>query len=142
MGASERTDAEASAPPPAPRESSAFDRSVAVEPIVDGGYGATVDPRWNIANAPNGGYLLSIALSAVATELPHPDPFAVSAHYPSRTEPGPAEVSVEVVRLGRGSSTARAILSQGGTARALVTATYGDLDAMHGPTSIQTERPD
>jgi acyl-CoA thioesterase len=142
MGATEGTEAEASAARLGPQEWSAFDRGVAAEPAGDGRYRATVDPRWNIANAPNGGYLLSIALSAVAAELPHPDPFAVSAHYPSRTEPGPADVSVEVVRLGRGSSTARAILSQEGTARALVTATFGDLDAMRGPTSIQTERPE
>jgi acyl-CoA thioesterase len=120
---------------------SAFDRGVAVESSDQGRYRADVDPRWNIANAPNGGYLLSIALSAVSAELPHPHPLAVSAHYVSRTEPGPAEVTVDVVRTGRGSSTARAMLSQGPKPRVAVKATYGDLDAMQGPTSIQADRP-
>jgi acyl-CoA thioesterase len=120
----------------------AFDRGVAVRSLGRGRYGAEIEPRWNIADAPNGGYLLSVALSAVAHELPHPHPFAVSAHYPKRTEPGPAEAEVEVVRIGRGMSTARAILRQQDAPRVLVTATYGDLDAMQGPTSIQAERPD
>ncbi len=120
----------------------AFDRGVSVEPIGEGRYGAVIEPRWNIAGAPNGGYLLSVALSAIGRELPHPHPFAVSAHYTSRTENGPAEVAAEVMRVGRGSSTARATLAQSGTPRVLVTATYGDLDAIHGPTSIQADRPE
>jgi acyl-CoA thioesterase len=120
----------------------AFDRATAVRPAGDGRFTAHVEPVWNIGNAPNGGYLLSIALSGVAQSLPHPHPFAVSAHYPSRIEPGPAEVRVEVVRVGKGSSTAHARLVQDGEARVLVTATYGDLDRLSGPTSIQAERPD
>jgi acyl-CoA thioesterase len=119
----------------------AFDRDVRVEPAGAGRYEARIDPRWNVAGAPNGGHLMSVVLSGVARELPHPDPLAVSAHFPRRAESGPADVEVQVVRIGRGSSTARATLSQRGTARVLVTATFGDLEAMHGPTAIRAERP-
>ncbi len=118
-----------------------FDLAIALEPLGEGRHLAHVDPRWNIAEAPNGGYLLSMALTAIRAEVPHPHPFAVSAHYPQRTANGPAEITTEVVRVGRGSTTARATLFQEGTARVLVTATFGDLDAMRGPTAIQAERP-
>ncbi len=125
-----------------PERGFVFDQAVAVEPLGHRRYKASIDPRWNIADAPNGGYLLTVVLAGVERELPHPHPLAVSAHYPSRTETGRAEVAVEPVRAGRSSSTARAVLEQGGTARVLVTATFGDLDSMKGPTSIQAERPE
>jgi len=118
-----------------------FDRAVRLERLDDGRHLGQVDPRWNIAEAPNGGYLLSMALAAIGAEVPHPHPLAVSAHYPQRTTSGPAEIATQVVRIGRGSSTALATLSQDGTVRVLVTATFGDLDAMTGPTAIQADRP-
>ena len=126
---------------------SVFDRAVAVDRTGDGRYRVAVDGAWNIGDAPNGGYLLSLSLAAVAAELAgpaeaHPHPLAVSAHFASRADPGDAEVTVEVVRVGRGTSTARAILSQGAKARVVVTATYGDLDAMRGPTAIGADRPE
>jgi len=121
-----------------------FDRAVAVEPDGAGRYRADVDAGWTIGGAPNGGYLLSIVLSAVAHELRggHPHPFAVSAHFASRAEPGEAEVSIEVVRIGRATSTVRGTILQGGKARVVVVATYGDLDEMRGPTAVSAERPE
>ena len=119
----------------------AFDRAIALDVLGEGHFLAQVDPRWNVADAPNGGYLLSMALAAIRAGVPHPHPLAVSAHYPQRTATGTAEVAVEVIRVGRGSSTARATLSQDGSARMLVTATFGDLDAMRGPTAIHAARP-
>jgi acyl-CoA thioesterase len=120
----------------------AFDRAVTLDALGGGRYRGQVDPRWNIADAPNGGYLLSMALAAIRAEVPHPHPFAVSAHYPQRTAAGDADIATEVVRVGRGSSTARATLSQEGSARMVATATFGDLDAIRGPTAIQADRPE
>src|SRR5438034_10943709 len=127
---------------PMPERAFAFDRDVAVEPIDDTRWPGEVESRWNIGSAPNGGYLVSIALSALHHALPHPDPVAVSAHFPSRVSPGPVEVAVEPIRVGRGHSTAEARLEQDGEPRVLVTATFGDLGSVHGPTLIQAERPE
>jgi acyl-CoA thioesterase len=131
-------------PDPTDEPAFAFDRAVSLTPSGDSTYRAEIDPGWNVADSPNGGYLLAVTLAAVRHEVlaTHPHPFAVSAHYPSRTGPGAADVAVEVIRTGRSSSTARAILSQEGSARVLVTATYGDLDAITGPTEIQADRPE
>ncbi len=120
----------------------AFDRGVAVRRIDAARWQGEVEPRWNIGSAPNGGYLLCIALSALHESLPHPDPVAVSAHFPSRVSPGPVEVAVEPLRVGRGHSTAVARLEQAGEPRVQVTATFGDLGSLDGPTIVQAERPD
>jgi acyl-CoA thioesterase len=120
----------------------AFDRDVAVEPIGRDRWRGHVHARWNIGSAPNGGYLVSIALSALGRTLAHPDPVAVSAHYPSRVSPGPVEVSVRTLRAGRGHSTGTAVLEQDGEPRVLVTGTFGDLEGPDGPTIVQGARPD
>jgi acyl-CoA thioesterase len=120
----------------------AFDQDASVEPLSSGRFRARVDPKWNIADAPNGGYLVTIALDAIGLTVPHPDPFAVTAHFPSRTEPGEAEVQVESVRTGRAHSTAVARLVQGGDTRVLVVATHGDLERIEGPTSVREPAPE
>lgn len=117
-----------------------FDGATAVEPAGAGLFRATITDRWNIGNAPNGGYLVSIVLAAVRASVVRPDPVAVSAHFPSRSEPGPVEVRVEVLREG-GHSTAVARLEQDGRTRLHLTATYGDLGTATGPTSVLERTP-
>lgn len=121
---------------------SRFDEGVAVTPAGEGRYRADVDPRWNIGSAPNGGYLLSIAVRALREALPHPDPVSVSGHFPGRVAPGPVDVQVERVRAGGHHSTGVASLVQDGERRVLVTATFADLSGAEGPTIIQGERPE
>jgi hypothetical protein len=99
----------------------------AVEPLGGGRYGATLDPGWAIGPKPHGGYLLAVLARAAVTEagaptapgapppiadLPHPA--ALSAHYLSAPDPGPAEVAVEVLRQGRSATQTRATLWAGG----------------------------
>jgi acyl-CoA thioesterase len=121
---------------------SVFDRAVAVQPMGDGRWQAEVEPRWNIGSAPNGGYLLSIALAPLRQTLPHPDPIAVSAHFAGRISPGPVEVGAEAIRIGARHSTGTAWLQQEGERRVTVTATFGDLSTLDGPTILMGERPE
>jgi acyl-CoA thioesterase len=123
-------------------EDVAFDRDTAVEPLGDGRWHGRVDPKWNIGDAPNGGYLVSIVIRAIGHTLPHPDPFAVSAHFPTRTETDEADVEVETIRIGRTHSTAAGRLVQGGETRVHVVATYGDLERIQGPTVIRDPPPE
>ena len=51
-----------------------FDDDTAVEPTGDGRFGAEIADRWNIGDAPNGGYLVSVALTAVRASVLRPDP--------------------------------------------------------------------
>ncbi|MFN2590068.1 MAG: thioesterase family protein [Actinomycetota bacterium] len=118
-----------------------FDRETAVVREGSGRFTAEISDRWNIFTVPNGGYLLSVVLDAVGRSIPHPDPVAVSAHFMSRVDPGPAEIRVEVVRTGRAHSTATAVFSQDGEPKFHTTATYGDLSGARGPSRVLGERP-
>jgi acyl-CoA thioesterase len=118
-----------------------FDRETAVQPNRDCWRGF-VNPNWNIGDNPNGGYLVSIALNAAKQLVEHPDPLTVTTHF---LRPGIADtecdVAVEVVRVGRMLSTARATLKQSGKARIEVLATFGDLSETVGVADEITVTP-
>ncbi len=123
-------------------------KASAVEPLGDGRYGAVLDPSWSIGTKPNGGYLLTVlARAAVAeaavgaiAELPHP--VAVSAHFLTAPDPGPAEVAVEVLRHGRTASQVRATLSAGGKRCVEAVVTCGRLHPATAPYWSSVPVPD
>lgn len=103
-------------------------RETSVERVAEHLYRGRVASQWNIADNPNGGYLLSIAIQALQQTLEHPEPLSVTAHY---LRPGipdtDCEVTTEVLRKGRTISTARATLSQAGKERLELICAFGDL---------------
>ncbi len=122
---------------------SEFDRDTATtrRPGERGSHDAALSGGWTIVRAVNGGYLLAVAARALAAELPHHDPFTLTAHYLTPGEPGPAVVRTEVIRTGRTMSTGTARLLQTGpdgreVERLRVTGFYGDLDAL--PDDVRT----
>ncbi|MFB7247591.1 TesB-like acyl-CoA thioesterase 3 [Streptomyces populi] len=120
---------------------SEFDRDTAVTPRGAGVYDVDLSAGWTIINAVNGGYLLAVLGRALADALPHSDPFTVSAHYLTASQPGPAVVRTDVVRTGRTLSTGQASLFQYDdegreVERIRVLASYGDLDSL--PDDVRT----
>ena len=96
-----------------------FDRATAVEAAGESRWTFTVDEGFTVGPKPNGGYLLAVAARAAGITVgeagaEHRDPLAASAHYLRAPDPGPAEVTVEVLRTGRGASQALATISQDG----------------------------
>src|SRR5438477_12917585 len=89
-----------------------FDRDTGFEVEGPGRFRGEITDRWNIGIAPNGGYLVSVALAAVRASVSKPDPVAVSALFPSRAEPGAASIDVDVLRQG-GHDSAIGRLVQG-----------------------------
>jgi len=83
-----------------------------------------VDPSWAVGGRPHGGYLLREAVR-VSLDDEHPHPMAVSAHYLSPPDAGPAEITVERVRTGRRVATSRVRLAQGDATRVEVLASAG-----------------
>ena len=71
----------------------------------------TLDPSWSVGDKPHGGYLLRTAVEQ-SLDPGHPHPLAVSAHYLSPPDPGPAVVEVERLRTGRRVSSSRVRLAQ------------------------------
>lgn len=71
-----------------------------------------IDPTWAVGGKAHGGYLLRTAVEA-ALDADHPHPLAVSAHYLSSPDPGPAQLEVQRLRTGRRVATSRIALRQG-----------------------------
>ncbi|MEU6096008.1 thioesterase family protein [Streptomyces sp. NPDC047079] len=120
---------------------SEFDRDTAVTLREPGVYGIDLSAGWTIITAVNGGYLLAVLGRALADALPHPDPFSISAHYLTASQPGPAVIRTDVVRTGRTLSTGQASLFQYDdegreVERIRVLASYGDLDSL--PDDVRT----
>jgi len=120
---------------------SEFDRDTAVTLREPGVYDIDLSAGWTIINAVNGGYLLAVLGRALADALPQSDPFTISAHYLTASQPGPAVVRTEIVRTGRTLSTGQASLFQYDdegreVERIRVLASYGDLDTL--PEDVRT----
>lgn len=119
-----------------------FDDDVAVEKDGDRRWKATIPERWNIIDVPNGGFVLSLMMAALARDVPHPDPLTVTGHFLSPTRPGGVEITTEMIKSGRTLSTAAISLSQDGRERVRALATCGDLDLFSGPTEIVGRPPE
>ncbi|GAB4215034.1 MAG: thioesterase family protein [Sandaracinaceae bacterium] len=104
-------------------------------------FDAVVSDRWSIGTAPNGGYLAVLVARAMAEALPHKDPFSITLHFLRIARPGPACIEVEVVRVGRGHSTAEARLIQEGAEVVRALATFGELGRSDGPTVVRAVAP-
>ncbi|MEU9735559.1 thioesterase family protein [Streptomyces sp. NPDC048002] len=120
---------------------SEFDRDTALTRREPGVYDIDLSAGWTIISAVNGGYLLAVLGRALSDALPHADPFTVSAHYLTASQPGPAVVRTSVVRTGRTLSTGQASLFQYDdqgreVERIRVLASYGDLDTL--PDDVRT----
>jgi hypothetical protein len=74
-------------------------------------YDVTLDASWSVGTKPHGGYLLS-TMAGLALDETHPHPMAISAHYVSSPDAGPATVEVERLRTGRSVASSRMRLSQ------------------------------
>lgn len=81
----------------------------------------------------HGGWLLETVSAAVMEQTTHSHPLAVSAHFLSPAQPGPATLEVEPLRAGRTVGTLRARLTQGDRIRVEVLVTAGTLPAVGSP---------
>lgn len=119
-----------------------FDADTAVHGDRDARYRATVSDRWDIpGRTPNGGYLLALAVRAMAGELPHPDPVAVSAVFTRPGSHGPADLTVQVLRTGRQLSYATVVLRQHGQDVLHGQAAFADLTVPQGPVLARNPPP-
>jgi len=110
-----------------------FDNETNVTSTTAGSWQGMVSPEWNIGTNPNGGYLLSLITNALSRELSHPDPLSITTHYLRPGIPGAeCSINVEILRIGKTVSNARATLYQENKARLEVMAVFGDLSQSVG----------
>lgn len=110
-----------------------FDEDTEVEPIGEGGYRARLSDRWGIGDRQNGGYVLAIALRAMAATTGRPDPLTVTGLFFRPPTPGDVEVQVESLREGRKVATVQARVVRENRALLHAVATFADLAAVSGP---------
>jgi acyl-CoA thioesterase len=113
-----------------------LDEDTRIHQSSPGRFDVTITDRWSIGTAPNGGYLAVITTKSILATLPHPHPFSVTTHFLSTARPGPAQVDVEAIRVGRGHSTGQARLCQDGKEILRSIAVLGDLGAASGPSRV------
>lgn len=119
-----------------------FDADTAVSEIDTDHYAATVSERWSLlAGHANGGYALGICVSALQRSSAYPDPLVLSANYLRRVEPGPAELRVEQIRVGRRLWVGQTSLVQDGKEKVRVIANFADLAAAGGRTDVRNAAP-
>jgi acyl-CoA thioesterase len=122
-----------------------FDADTALTAIGANRFAATVSERWSlVAGHANGGYALGICMRALATSSAYPDPLVTSANYLRRVVPGPAELVVEQVRVGRRLWVGQTSLVQDGKEKVRVIANFGDLAAAaasSGPSDVRNTAP-
>ena len=117
-----------------------FERDTAVQRDGDS-WTADLQPRWNVGNNPNGGYLLAIAVRAMQGEAGRPDPVTVTAHYLSPPAEGLVTIRTQVIKPGRTFVTVMAEVLQGGRERVRVLGAFGDLTERKGPTRVSARPP-
>ncbi|MFI6027806.1 thioesterase family protein [Amycolatopsis magusensis] len=92
-------------------------------------FDAELDPQWSVGGKLHGGYLLAVLGRAAGELTPaHPHLTAISGSFSAPPDAGPAQVSVEVLRAGRGLTQVRARLAQNGKPCVEALLTQGLLD--------------
>lgn len=130
-----------------------FDRATAVRPVKDrrDRFQANFSDEWLNHGHVNGGFVLAVAARAlgelIAERSAHVDPFAMSAHFLSRTAPGPVEIQTSVIRQGGQLSTGTASVIQtdqngAQTERVRVIGTYRDLETLNDEVFTTAVCPD
>jgi acyl-coenzyme A thioesterase PaaI-like protein len=110
-----------------------FRSAVGVEPIGDGRYAAELGPSWTVGPKAHGGLLIVLlaraGLARLADDAPGaaPDPLAVATDFLRAPDPGPVEMTTEVLKIGRTASVVSVRMAQGGKAMLAATVTAGRL---------------
>jgi len=120
-----------------------FDTDTEVEPAGQNAWSAQLRPGWRaIGGQPNGGYLMALALNAAAAAVPGTQPYTVNAHFLRPGEQGPAELSADLVKLGRIKNTVEVRLVQGGKERLRMLGTLGRPGGEEGPVLVSAPPPE
>jgi acyl-CoA thioesterase len=107
-----------------------LDRAVASTRSGDGNHLVTMTEDWNTPNGtPNGGYVLAVALHAIAQESPLPDPLSVAITFFRPPTAGDARVEVTALRVGKRVATFAAVLVQDDKPIVHAVASFHDADA-------------
>lgn len=108
-----------------------FRDAIGVEPLGDGRFGAELGTLWTVGSKAHGGMLLVLlaqaGLARLAAVVPDPEPLAIAADFLRAPEPGPVELTADVVKLGRTASVVSVRMDQAGKPMLTASLTAGRL---------------
>jgi acyl-CoA thioesterase len=113
-----------------------FDRDIVVHSL--GGkdsnlFTSFITNNWSVGDAPNGGYLMSIAIAAAQRTTKFKDPLSVSAYYTSKSvENESLDIEVTTLSTSRSSSVIQIGFKQLGILRCQFIGTFGDFTSLKG----------
>lgn len=119
-----------------------FAEETTIEPAGDGAWRCRLSTAWSISGTPNGGYALAPLLRAMREAAGFPDPVSVTTHFlRPATGDTDADLSAEIVRIGRSTGVVRGELSQQGRLRLASSAVFADLSAPASDAAIALSPP-
>ncbi len=89
-----------------------FDLDIALTPNGDNTFEVQISDSWQINVGPNGGYIAAILLNAIKTGIPGLSTRSFTCHFLSPSVAGPAQLELNVEKLGRTVSSATVRLCQ------------------------------
>jgi acyl-coenzyme A thioesterase PaaI-like protein len=104
-------------------------------------WSVSFDERWNVGRNQNGGVVLAVASTALATAVDKPDPLTVTGHYLRAISAGTGFVRASAVRRGSTTATGVAEVWQEDKERLRVIGTFGDHDVRSTAPDYVGERP-
>lgn len=120
-----------------------FDDALALDPLQDGTFAATLTDDWAIGHAVNGGVLMALCAKAagVVGKAGHDHPLSLSAVFLSPGLDGSSRVAPMVLREGKRMSTVSVDLVQHGELRVRSLVTTGHLDDHAEPVRAMPPAP-
>ena len=99
------------------------------------------DENYFVGRTPHGGYLMAVMQKALLNVLPHEHAINLNTHYLDRTDPAKVKISVETLRISKGSSVGQVKLIQDGKITCAMTGLCSDFNYMKGVDDIATQPP-
>ena len=117
--------------------SSRFDQNSALVKVRQydnkGHFTAQLTDQLSVANVPNGGLLMAIAISAAKEMITFPEPLTVTGHYVNKAlENKQAEIIVEILNVSKSTATVEMKILQEDILRCTFLGTFGNIAAMRG----------
>jgi acyl-CoA thioesterase len=98
--------------------------------------------KYSIGDAPNGGYLMAMGISAIRQSIPFRDPLSITAHYISKTlENIDADFEVKILNIGKSTSTAEVSIIQENKLKCKFIGIFGTINKFKGLTHMNCEAP-
>lgn len=119
-----------------------FHSAISIEKLLDNFFKITPDRDYFVGNTPHGGYLKAVMNNALVSCLPHSTSISSSIQYLERTEAKDAFLEVDILKVGRGSSSGFVKLIQDDKVRATLTGTCSDFEYMKGFDGLNTDIPE